>query len=108
MTTRVVKFTDTGEWYAGAKTKDFFKQDLQAWAAQIGEAHGRPVQGIEIDDPANDPRTGTLVEDAPPEPVALDENHEALVAALAPDATRAVKDRALKILLERVVGPALK
>ncbi len=72
---RVCQFTDTAEWYAGSKSKDGpFRQPLDEWAAQIGRAHSRPVQGFEFDDLADDPRTGTLVHDpvVAPEPHPLD------------------------------------
>jgi|GEM_PF-5769126 hypothetical protein len=66
MPTRVIQFTDTGEWYAGTRSKDeLFSQPLGAWATRIGQAHGRPAEGFEFDDPADDPRAGVLVEDAP-------------------------------------------
>ena len=84
MPTRVIQFTDTGEWYAGTRSKDEpFRQSLDAWAARIGQAHGRPAAGFEFDDPADDPRTGVLVEDAPtpPPPPTPDEDLKVEMAA---------------------------
>lgn len=77
MPTRVCQFTDTSEWYAGSKTKDSFREPLEDWVAQIGEAHDRPVEGFEFEASPDDPRTGTLVEDAPPDPGTLRDPQEA-------------------------------
>lgn len=86
MPTRACQFTDTGEWYAGSKTKGGeFRQPLDEWAAQIGAAHDRPVEGFEFED--DDPRSGTLVEDVTP-PGAIPDPDE---APLTPAENKAVR-----------------
>lgn len=92
MTIRVVQFTDTGEWYAGTRSKqEPFILPLDVWAAGIGQAHGRRVEGFEFDNPADDPRTGVLVEDVPlpvpdpeGEPLTAEENKQLRALLRAP------------------------
>ncbi len=57
------------------------------------------TEATDTDDPANDPRTGTLVEDAPG-PVALsDPDQRAFLNALAPGAARAEHSKAYAVLM---------
>jgi hypothetical protein len=89
--TRVCQFTDTGEWYAGARTMegDEFNQPIEEWATQIGEAHGRPVEGFEFSQEQDDPRTGTLVEDAPGDPLT---SPDPALAEFTPDERKRVRE----------------
>ncbi len=96
MPTRVCIFTDTGNWYAGSRSKDApFKRPLQEWADQIGRAHNRPAEGFEFEDGEEDPRTGVLVPDptSPSLPPTPDEvfSNEIAAASTAAQAFDALK-----------------
>jgi len=67
--TRVARFTDSRQWYAGSKSAEAFRQPLNEWAAQIAAAHGRPVVGFEFTDPADDLRRGIPDSDFVHDPV---------------------------------------
>jgi|TARA_R110000824_G_scaffold124591_1_gene283206 hypothetical protein len=66
-----VQFTDTDEWWVGSKSKEGgFRQPPAAMEATISAAYGgRPTLVVEFDNPADDPRTGPLVQEPEEEPV---------------------------------------
>jgi hypothetical protein len=74
------------KWFAASRQKDGpFNADLQAWADQIGAAHGYTpgeVEGVEVADGEKDPRGRTKRITDPPTPAPPPTPREAVKAAL--------------------------